>query len=93
MTDSEWRRTGTGPTPYDAVTDLAPDPDDAGHVEWVEGLRAFSERADPAEHDDPVRRDLDVIYEEPPLEKWRVEVVPKDDAWQAVLVGTQKVDY
>ena len=92
MTDSEWRRTGTGPTPYGAVSDLAPDSDEADHVAWVEGVHAFSERADPAECEESVRRDLTVIYESRPLETWRVEVVPEDETWRAVRVGTQQVD-
>ena len=91
-TDSHRTRVGTGTTPHAAVTDLLPDRDGEG-VEWIEGVEAFSRRADPSESEDVVTREVTLIHASPPDERWRVVVTPTGDTWRAVVDGTRRVDH
>lgn len=91
MTDSHRFRVGTGATPRAAVADLLPERE-GETVEWIEGLEGFSRRADPADYDEAVTREVTLIYPSPPDERWRIVVTPREDTWRAEVTGTRRID-
>lgn len=91
MQDRENPFVGTGTTPSDAVQALVPDIGEPT-VEWVSGVEAVPDGMPPGRCDEVLRFDVTIIYSEPPLREWRIEVRRADEHWRAVRIGVKSVD-
>lgn len=78
---------GTGRTPYAAVQDLTQP--DSEKIEWVDGLRKFSNRARPTDQAESRERSITIIPRTGPVKQWKVVVEPRQTEWKATFDGAK----
>lgn len=85
--DEQHKAIGTGATPYEAVRDLTRP--DSETIEWVDGLRKFSDRVRPTEQTESRERSVTIIPRSGPVKQWKIIVEPRQTVWKATFNGAK----